>query len=104
MYNDRDWAELPPHHPSTLGEAGLGLLRITLLFGSFAIAIALFLAPILDRTDEFAAATGFGGIDRTTTGSIAPGNQQYTIHRSVLQTSPSSLCIIHANGVRTGDC
>jgi len=28
----------------------------------------------------------------------------YTEHRSVLQASPHSVCIIRANGMRSGDC
>lgn len=103
MYNDRDWADIRSHHVSAFSEAGQSMLRITLLFGSFAIAIALFLTPILDRSDT-SRLSASSGIDRTTTGSVRQGSRQYTIHRSVLQTSPSSMCIIHANGVRTGDC
>ena len=33
----------------TLSGAGMGLLRITLLFGSAAIALALIIAPLADR-------------------------------------------------------
>ena len=51
MQEDRDWAEIRPQNASAISEAGQGMLRITLLFGSFAIAIALFLTPILDRSN-----------------------------------------------------
>ena len=42
MFDDRDWAEIRPQNASAFGEAGQGMLRITLLFGTFAIAIALY--------------------------------------------------------------
>lgn len=107
MQEDRDWAEIRPQNASAISEAGQGMLRITLLFGSFAIAIALFLTPILDRSNgsTLAASASYGGLDRTTTGTVRAGaSHQYTVRRSVLQTSPGSMCIIHSNGVRTGDC
>ena len=37
--NDRGWSA---------GGAGMGILRITLLFGSAAVALALIIAPIAD--------------------------------------------------------
>lgn len=106
MRNDRDWADIRPQNASAISEAGFGALRITLLFGSFAIAIALFLTPILDRSSQsqFAGSPAYAGIDRTTTGNVRPGSRQYTLRRSVLQTSPSSTCVIHSNGIRSGDC
>lgn len=107
MRNDRDWAEIRPHNVSTVSEAGQGMLRITLLFGSFAIAVALFLAPIMDRVSSGGLKTAgfYGNLDPTATGSVRNGaTRQYTVRRSVLQHSPSSTCIIHSNGVRTGDC
>jgi hypothetical protein len=106
MQNDRDWADLRPQSASAMSEAGHGMLRITLLFGSFAIAIALFLTPLLDRSDEtnLAGAPLYAGVDRISTGTVRNSGRQYTLRRSVLQTSPSSTCVIHSNGTRTGDC
>ncbi len=106
MRDDRDWAEIRPHNASTVSEAGQGMLRITLLFGSLAIAIALFLTPFLDResNSSLSASAIYGGIDRTATGTVRGNMQQYTVRRSVLQTTPSSMCIIHSNGEKTGDC
>lgn len=106
MRDDRDWAEIRPHHGSTVSEAGQGMLRITLLFGSLAVAIALFLTPLLDRTgrSDITASIAYGGLDRTATGTVRNRVDQYTIRRSVLQNSPSSMCIIHSNGRKSGDC
>ena len=54
--NDRGW-------PS--GSAGMGMLRITLLFGSAAVALALIIAPIAERqTRSYLARSGMpDGID-----------------------------------------
>jgi len=106
MRDDRDWAEIRPQNGSTMTEAGQGMLRITLLFGSLAIAIALFLTPLLDRGDpsDMTASVIYNGLDRSATGTVRTGGNQYTIRRSVLQNGPGSMCIIHSNGRKTGDC
>jgi hypothetical protein len=107
MNDERDWAEIRPQASSGMGEAGMGALRITLLFGSAAIALALFVAPLLDRNGSTRfASSSFRGLDRTATGTAraSQGYSQYTIRRSVLQTSPGAMCIIHSNGARSGDC
>lgn len=97
--NDRSW-------PS--GGAGMGVLRITLLFGSAAVALALIIAPIADQqTRSYADDRAPFGLDDMATGSIgksAGGSKVYTIHKSVLQQSPDSVCVIHTNGRRLGDC
>lgn len=106
MRDDRDWAEIRPPNGSTVTEAGQGMLRITLLFGSFAVAIALFLAPLLDRSgpSDMTASMVYGGLDRTATGTVRNTVNQYTVRRSVLQSNPGSMCIIHSNGMQSGDC
>lgn len=94
------------YRPSVVTDAGLGALRVALLFGSAAIALALIVVPIVDRgSSALGVQTAFGasGIDTMETGSIGPGHQ-YTIRRSVLQGSPSAICIINDNGTRAGDC
>ena len=80
------------------------LVRSALLFGAVAVALALILTPAAERRVEALAATGGPGIDRMSTGSIQPSATSYTIRRSVLQSTPNAVCIIRANGVRTGDC
>jgi hypothetical protein len=80
-----------------------GAIRIALLFGSAAVAVALLLTPVLDRETRVARLGAPLGIDRTVTGSVAT-NSIYTLHRSVLQSSPNAVCVIRFNGMRTGDC
>ena len=108
MNDERDWAEIEPPTTSSMSDAGFGALRITLLFGSLAVAVALFVAPLMDRgnSTRLASSPYFRALDRTATGTARQpqGYAQYTIRRSVLQTNPRAMCIIHANGTRSGDC
>lgn len=83
-----------------LSHAGMSMLRVTLLFGSVAVALTLILVPMADR---FSRPAGFGaGVDYMTTGSI-DRTDRYTIRRSVLQEQ-GLVCIIRADGSRRGDC
>jgi hypothetical protein len=101
---DKDWESIAPIRTSRAADAGMGILRITLLFGSAAVALALIAAPLLDTGSRPQhARDGFAGIDTMSTGSIGrPGT--YTIRRSVLQSSPDAVCVIRENGRRSGDC
>ncbi len=103
MASEPEWNRNVDNEVATIGN--LGSLRIALLFGAGAIAIALIAAPLADRTTRSLAA-GTGGLDTMSTGSIGNrGNSgAYTIRRSVLQPTPNSVCVIRANGMRTGDC
>jgi hypothetical protein len=106
MNPEADWQSIRGDRGSVLGIAGIGILRITLLFGSAAVALALILAPIADsQTRQFVGGAG-DGLDRMPTGSIGRSGAagSYTIRRSVLQVSPSAICIIRDNGTRSGDC
>ncbi|KFB08971.1 hypothetical protein [Nitratireductor basaltis] len=79
-----------------------GMLRAALLFGSAGVALALILTPIAERKSRSYA---FAGVDLMSTGTVAKQRQgTYTIRRSVLQTHPDELCIIRANGSRSGVC
>ncbi len=78
-----------------------GAIRASMLFGVLAIAMALFVTPLLDRGAR--NLTGAAGIDMITTAST-PNRSSYTVRRSVLQPSPASVCIIRADGTRSGDC
>lgn len=92
----------------------MGVLRVALLFGSAAVAIALILTPIAEKQTERMLYSSHPGLDRMSTGSIGNGftsgplgqrsAHNYTVRRSVLQPSPNSVCIIKQNGMRTGDC
>ena len=102
MNREQEWDEIRKSRPSALGVAGMGLLRVTLLFGSAAVALALIIAPLAETYGGSDTAKA-GGLDMTSTGSIGQRGA-YTIRRSVLQPSPDSICIIRANGARRGDC
>lgn len=88
---------------SPLDAATGKIMRVALLFGSAAIAIALIATAVLDaRLDKQFAGNEFG-IDRMATGSIGY-NGTYVMRRSVLQNSRDSVCIIRDNGTQSGDC
>ena len=93
---------------SFISQTSAGILRVTLLFGSAAIALTLILVPIADKhaRDRMFASVESPGLDRMSTGSLAPrnGGETYTIRRSVLQKDPSAVCIIHETGSRSGSC
>ncbi|MFC6488278.1 hypothetical protein [Nitratireductor sp. GCM10026969] len=91
----RGWARV--------SSAGAGALRVTLLFGSVALALALLLTPLLERKTHNTAAFDTR-LDNVKTGSVGRGRSAYTVRRSVLQASPDSVCIISADGSRRGDC
>jgi hypothetical protein len=95
-----DWNSPAQREPLA---TGFGSLRIALLFGAGAIALALLVAPIVDRQTRMQFASNPDNLDRISTGSV-PRSDRYTIRRSVLQTSPNSVCIIRSNGSRNGDC
>ena len=86
--------------------AKTGALRIALLFGSAAVALTLILTPIAEREADrkTAAFRNSAGLDLTATGSIQKPHKTYTIRRSVLQSDASDLCVISADGSRSGNC
>jgi hypothetical protein len=105
MNLDNDWDAIRPDRGFRAAEAGMGILRVTLLFGSAAVALALIATPFLDsQTRSLSARDNFAaGIDTMSTGSIGHRGT-YTLRKSVLQPSPSSVCMISDNGRRSGDC
>lgn len=105
MWAEKEWEAARGSVTSSSLSAGIGALRVTLLFGSAAVAIALLITPILSR---YAAPSDVmwskaPGIDYTQTGSVGYKGS-YTIRRSVLQGSAGSICVIRDNGTRSGDC
>jgi hypothetical protein len=81
-------------------QARTGALGIALMFGFAATLMALILPPV---AEHMFGLVGFERTDRTITGSIG-GERVYTIRRSVLQPTPESVCVIRANGTRSGQC
>lgn len=105
MSLERDWDSIRPDRGFRAVDAGMGILRITLLFGSAAVALALIATPFLDnQTRPQGARDGFAGLDMTATGSIGHRTSTYTVRRSVLQPMPSSICVIRNDGSRSGEC
>lgn len=85
----------------------IGAVRVALLFGTAAVAVATILTPILaDRSKSARIAWAPDRYDNITTGSIPQrsGNTVYTVRKSILQDSPGALCIIGSDGGKTGDC
>ncbi|MBE1706970.1 MULTISPECIES: hypothetical protein [Mesorhizobium] len=105
MSLDRDWDSIRPDRGFRAADAGMGILRVTLLFGSAAVALALIATPFLDsQTRSQSTRDSFsGGLDMTATGSISH-RSTYTVRRSVLQAQPGSVCIISSDGRTSGDC
>ncbi|RCS22484.1 hypothetical protein DUT91_19005 [Phyllobacterium salinisoli] len=93
------------YYSSSIAGARSGALRIALLFGSAAIALALIVVPILNnRSNKVASQSLFpNGIDTMSTGSIR-SSKAYTVRKSVLQSSPQGVCIIHPDGTKKGEC
>ncbi|MBZ9678369.1 hypothetical protein [Mesorhizobium sp. ES1-1] len=105
MSLDRDWDSIRPDRGLRAAEAGMGLLRITLLFGSAIVALALVAATLLDSETRslLSARDDAAGLDMAATGSI-DHRVTYTVRRSVLQSLPGSVCIIRSDGTSSGDC
>ncbi|MDQ2632956.1 MAG: hypothetical protein M3Y43_07600 [Pseudomonadota bacterium] len=101
MTPEDEWDAIRRRRAPLFGVAGMSMLRVTLLFGSAAVALALILAPMADRYQK-SRVVGMDGIDFISTSSTG-GRASYTIRRSVLQ-EPGAVCIIHASGQRSGDC
>ncbi|AZO73622.1 MULTISPECIES: hypothetical protein [unclassified Mesorhizobium] len=105
MSLEREWDSIRTDRTFRAADAGMGILRIALLFGSAAVALALIATPFLDnQTRPQGARNGLiGGLDMASTGSIGH-RDTYTLRRSVLQPLPSSICVIRNDGSRHGDC
>lgn len=96
---DRDGVEQQPRR--------FGAVRVALLFGTAAIAVAVILTPIVaDRSTSSRVAWAPDKYDNIVTGSIPQRSQRtvYTVRKSILQESPGALCIIRSDGRKTGDC
>lgn len=83
------------HALEPIKSIGTSALRLTLLFSTIAIAMAVFLAPIAERKAQSLAANEIfmPELDQMSTASIR-GTTDYTIRRSVLQPTTSTVCII----------
>ncbi|MBP1885170.1 hypothetical protein [Sinorhizobium mexicanum] len=82
-----------------------GVLNLSLLFGTAVIALTMILTPMLSsKADKRMLANTPMEYDNISTGSI-PSNgtsKRYTVRRSVLQEMPGAVCIIDADGSKSG--
>ncbi len=105
MSLDNDWERIRGRRQAVVRRGGMGVLRLSLLFGTAAAALTLLVTPYLaDRTARQLSRAEPAGLDFMSTGSVARGTNTYTMRRSVLQASNTGVCIISANGSRSGDC
>lgn len=90
--------------PAALTKAGRGLMRLVLLFGSAAIALALIIVPVLnDQANKVAAQSVLpDGVDRTMTASVK--RDAPAAHTAERQPLPAPICVIEADGRHHGDC
>lgn len=105
MNPEAEWKVMRGTRESRLGGVGMGAVRVALLFGSTAVALALLATPFLERQthSRTARASLPANLDFMSTGTVGSRNG-YTIRRSVLQPSPESVCVIRADGSRAGSC
>lgn len=101
-----EWDLVRSARSSPIAEAGFSAIRLALLFGSGAVALALIATPMLERgtRPQVAAASFPGQLDMTATGAIGRPGDRYVLRRSVLQSSPNAVCVMRADGSRAGDC
>lgn len=115
-----DWEMPQIRSGNVVSDLSMGVLRITLLFGSAAVALALIMTPLIEgQVERMSYAAYSGRIDPMATGAIgrsanlhgfgdhrsgSSSGSSYVIRRSVLQPAPASVCIIRSNGMRTGGC
>lgn len=100
---DGDWRDRSSAWDNYAG--GLSPVRVALLFGLMAVAVAMIAVPVLQNGARNLSFAGEGaGIDTMPTASIRNGDKHYTIRRSVLQPSPNAICIVRPNGTRSGAC
>lgn len=86
------------------GAIGWTAVRVALLFGSLAIALTLIVTPMISGTFGDRGTFVQSRLDRGITSSTVASDRTYHVRRSVLQKSPSSVCIIDTGGKYRGDC
>jgi hypothetical protein len=86
------------------GAAG-GILRVTLLFGSAALALALIIAPLANRSSQAVVDYSAGrSLDEIQTGSIKKADPTvFTAGSGALQSMPNSICA-RQNRLNPGHC
>ncbi len=105
MADDEFWRTVQDKDLVTSQHRRTGVLNLSLLFGTAVIALTLILTPMLSsKTTGKVLANAPIDYDNISTGSIPAnsGSKRYTVRRSVLQEMPGAVCIIDANGGKSG--
>ncbi|WP_099867951.1 hypothetical protein [Pararhizobium haloflavum] len=103
MRNSDFWLSVETEADRGNTRAKVGPMRVALLFGVMAIAMALFLPPMVDHTPRLTAYNS-GGLDMISTGSIPmDGSRSYTVRRSILD-EPGVNCVYDGMGRVQGHC
>lgn len=103
MNNSEEWDEFRTRDQAT-NSAGWTAIRVSLLFGSLAIALALVVTPLVSGKYGQRLVRSATGIDGITTATTRDKDKTYRMRRSVLQKSPSSVCVILPDGSYRGEC
>lgn len=104
MVDDDFWSTVQEKDLVTSQSRRTGVLNLSLLFGTAVIALTLILTPMLSSKTDRRIMANTPEYDNISTGSI-PSNgttKRYTVRRSVLQEMPGAVCIIDADGRKSG--
>ena len=105
MVDEDFWRTVQDKDLVTSQSRRTGVLNLSLLFGTAVIALTLILTPMLSsKGDKRMLANTPIDYDNISTSSIPSGGtaKRYTVRRSVLQEMPGAVCIIDADGSRSG--
>ncbi|HEV7305798.1 hypothetical protein [Ensifer sp.] len=105
MVDDDFWSTVQEKDLVTSQSRRTGVLNLSLLFGTAVIALTLILTPMLSaKTDKRIMANTPVDYDNISTGSIPSSgtSKRYTVRRSVLQEMPGAVCVIDADGRKSG--
>jgi hypothetical protein len=105
MVDEDFWRTVQDKDLVTSQSRRTGVLNLSLLFGTAVIALTLILTPMLSsKKDKRMLANTPIDYDNISTGSIPSGGtaKRYTVRRSVLQEMPGAVCIIDADGSKSG--
>ena len=103
--DDDFWKAVREKEQASAASRKTGVLNIALLFGTAVVALTLILTPMLSsKNDRRIMANTPVDYDNISTGSIPSSGttKRYTVRRSVLQEMPGAVCIIDADGRKSG--
>src|SRR5262245_35322126 len=106
MVDDEFWRAVQEKDLVVSQSRRTGALNLSLLFGTAVIALTLILTPMLSsKSTTKVLANAPIDYDNISTGSIPKDSsspKRYTVRRSVLQEMPGAVCIIDADGGKSG--